>query len=189
MRREPWRCSFLTSLPWCAYWRACDVVPEQAAIILGAAYPIFDTVFDVSAEQRAPRGPSILTCISYFCLQYYMSGLVSANGVDGLALHAFLATTAFACWYIWDRTLTGAVMTFTTGVAGPWVEIGLLQAYPAFTGTELYHYNNPDILGIPLWIAWVYGCGAPAVGNLARGVWRFVEKPVSSDVRKELEGS
>ncbi|MDB4339406.1 INSIG family protein [bacterium] len=144
-------------------------------MILGATYPIFDTLFDVNPDQRAPRAPAILTCISYFCLQYYSSGLLSANGVDGVALHGFLAVTAVACWYTWDRTPTGAVMCVTTGVAGPGVEIGLLQAYPALTGAELYHYNNPDILGIPLWIAWVYACGAPAVGNLARAVWRAVK--------------
>jgi hypothetical protein len=37
-------------------------------------------------------------------------------------------------------------------------------------GLDLYAYTYPDILGTPSWIAWVYFCGAPAVGNLGRRI-------------------
>ena len=35
---------------------------------------------------------------------------------------------------------------------------------------HLYAYAAPDVLGVPTWIPWVYFCGAPAVGLLARAV-------------------
>jgi hypothetical protein len=142
-----------------------------AAVILGAAYPLLDAQLGVPAQQRRPTAPAILTCISFFCMQYYTSGLLTSVGVEGAPLHASLAASAAACWYAWDRTTTGAIMAVVTGLAGPGVEVGLLQGYPALFGAELYHYNNPDVLGIPLWIGWVYACGAPAVGGLARGLW------------------
>jgi hypothetical protein len=51
-------------------------------------------------------------------------------------------------------------------VAGPAAEIFLINVM------HLYHYTDPDFLGIPSWIPWVYFCGAPAVGNLSRAVRR-----------------
>ena len=142
-----------------------------AAIILGVAYPLLDAKLELKEQKRRPSGSAILTCISFFCLQYYTSGLLTSVGVGGAPLHTVLAVTAAACWYVWDRTPTGTIMCVVTGLAGPAVEVGLLQGYPAIFGSELYHYSNPDVLGIPLWISWVYACGAPAVGGLARGLW------------------
>ena len=78
---------------------------------------------------------------------------------------------------IWDRSLTGVTMAIVTGLLGPFVEIGLLKLWPALMGTQLYHYTQPDFWdAIPLWIGWVYACGAPAVGNLGRAVWREMTK-------------
>ena len=147
-----------------------------AAVILGVTYPVLDHVFKVPSKDRLPSGPAILTCISYFTLQYYMSGLLTSNGIDRISLHAFLSVTATYCWYAFDRTATGAVMAFITGTAGPGVELALLHGYPVLFGADLYHYNSPDFFGIPLWIAWVYACGAPAVGGLARGLWNALEE-------------
>ena len=55
-------------------------------------------------------------------------------------------------------------MAVLTGVAGPVTEIFLINVL------HLYHYSDPDFFGIPSWIAWVYFCGSPAVGNLSRAV-------------------
>lgn len=142
-----------------------------AAIILGISYPALDRAFSVPIVSRAPTVPAVLTCISYFSFQYYLSGLLFSQGYSPTILHAVLAFTAAANWAIFDRTPTGAVMSVVTGLAGPIVEVGLLNAAPAMVGGALYRYSAPDVLGIPLWIGWVYACGAPAVGNLARLFW------------------
>ncbi len=73
-------------------------------------------------------------------------------------------------------------MSVVTGVLGPLVEIGLLKGWPAMMGSELYHYTQPDFLdAIPVWIAWVYACGAPAVGNLGRAVWASMTQTPTDD--------
>lgn len=67
-------------------------------------------------------------------------------------------------------------MAVVTGLAGPLVELGLLIAWPQATGYTLYHYTTPDFAeAIPLWIGWVYACGAPAVGNLGRAVFHALK--------------
>ena len=143
-----------------------------AAIILGLSYPYLDRAFNVPSASRLPTAPSVFLCISFFSFQYYLSGLFFAQGCSPALIHAILASTATANWAIFDRTATGAVMSVVTGLAGPLVEIGLLNAAPALVGGALYHYTAPGLLGIPTWIAWVYACGAPAVGNLSRLFWR-----------------
>jgi hypothetical protein len=142
-----------------------------AAIILGVSYPYLDKAFDVPSSSRAPSVPTVLSCISYFSFQYYLSGLLFSQDCSPALLHLILASTAAANWAIFDRTPTGAVMSAVTGLAGPLVEVALLNVAPAVVGGPLYHYTAPDALGIPLWIGWVYACGAPAVGNLARLFW------------------
>ncbi len=142
-----------------------------AAVILGLSYPFLDSVFAVPSASRTPTAPSVFYCISYFSFQYYLSGLLFSQGCSPMQLHAVLAATAAICWAVFDRTPTGAVMSTVTGLAGPAVEIALLNGAPLVLGGALYHYTEPDLLGIPVWIAWVYACGAPAVGNLARLFW------------------
>ena len=72
-------------------------------------------------------------------------------------------------WAVFDCTEQGLAMAVLTAVAGPVAEIFLINVL------HLYHYNNPDFLGIPSWITWVYFCGSPAVVGLgAGGLARFV---------------
>ncbi|KAL6752943.1 hypothetical protein V8C86DRAFT_530655 [Haematococcus lacustris] len=82
-----------------------------------------------------------------------------------LAINGVLAVLAALQFLVFDRTPSGALLSLLTAVCGPAVEVGLIQ------GLHLYHYSHPDWAGIPLWIAWVYAAGGPAVGNLGRRVW------------------
>ena len=66
-------------------------------------------------------------------------------------------------WAVFDCTEQGLAMAVLTAVAGPVAEIFLINVL------HLYHYNNPDFLGIPSWITWVYFCGSPAVVGLGLG--------------------
>ena len=59
-------------------------------------------------------------------------------------------------------------LPISTAVGGPIIEIGLLSIL------GVYHYSDPGETGFfPLWIAPVYFLGGPAVGNLARGLWKL----------------
>ncbi|GAQ78429.1 hypothetical protein KFL_000130110 [Klebsormidium nitens] len=166
-----------------------------AAVILGIGHPLLDSI-DRKSEalsqleatsqlagleggapirsflRKEPTGgyaPSwsfVLISIALFAMQYDLSGVLAEKASSGelswTAVNLALAGTAIAHWATFDRTRSGLFWAALTATVGPLVEIGLIE------GLHLYHYTHPDVFGIPLWIPWVYWCGAPAVGNLGR---------------------
>lgn len=147
-----------------------------AGIILGVSHPLLDA-WRAERGGEQPRGGSdpswsavVLPCIAVFVLQYAASGsleqpLLGQTLLGGVpTIDVLLAATAVATWWAFDRTRQGAFMAALTGFAGPAVEMLLIN------GAHLYAYTHPVLLGTPTWIAWVYFCGAPAVGNLGRKV-------------------
>ena len=118
-----------------------------------------------------PSPAATALAISCFATQYFFSGALATttnnpfgDHVPRLAVDGVLAAWGIAAWWGFDRTAQGLVMACLTAVAGPVAEIGLINI------AHLYAYASPDVLGVPTWIPWVYFCGAPAVGLLARAV-------------------
>jgi hypothetical protein len=157
-----------------------------AGILIGVGVPLLDEALHVGSNtvdtdsagawwQRPPPSwtvtwPGVMVCISCFVMQYALSGGLphllpaSAPPVVDDAILLILALAVFATF---DGTAPGAILALATCVGGPLIEVGLINA----PGLDLYHYTAPDVWGIPTWIAWVYACGGPAVGNLGRMVW------------------
>ena len=117
-----------------------------------------------------PEWGVVYSCIGLFAMQYATSGILATTvnppfpDMPSHAIDAILATWALGQWAVFDYTKQGLAMAVLTGVAGPVTEIFLINVL------HLYHYSDPDFFGIPSWIAWVYFCGSPAVGNLSRAV-------------------
>ena len=133
----------------------------------------------ISASPAKPVGgwePSwafTLASISFFALQYAASGMLASPDFDLLggeghlpyhSIDVFLLLWAAGVWAYFDKTYQGLAIAGAAAVGGPIIEIVLINVF------HLYTYTNPDILGIPSWIPWVYACGGPAVGNLSRTV-------------------
>lgn len=136
---------------------------------------------------RETPWPIVLTCIACFVAQYGASGALEqplmgvtlplSGGVP--ALDALLAAAAVATWAAFDATPQGGFMALLTAVAGPAVEVVLIN------GLHLYSYSHPDTpVGIPLWIAYVYACGGPAVGNLGRRVAQTLSASATATTTK-----
>ena len=118
-----------------------------------------------------PPWPVVLLAVSLFVLQYAASGALEVPLLGQLlpggvpVLDALLVATAVAHWRTFDATRQGLALACLTAVAGPVVEIGLID------GLHLYSYTHPAAaLAVPTGIPWVYFCGAPAVGILGRKV-------------------
>lgn len=133
-----------------------------AGIIIGSLYIILDRAFTTSFAARAPKLSKVSLGVALFSAQYALSGLLVAMNIPLLAIHTILASTALLFWRIFDNTLAGAIVALMTAVGGPAIEVYLVNFL------HLYIYLHADILGVDSWIPWVYMCGAPAVGNLAR---------------------
>ncbi len=101
------------------------------------------------------------------------SGLIPAsNGVIALVLAAGAALLLWA----FDRTWQGVVLAVGTGLGGVVVEATLVRV-------GLFHHTRPDVLGLPVWLPFVYFGGSVAIGNLAR-YWARVEGTAHSSHSK-----
>ena len=149
-----------------AWW-----VPELfgvAGFIIGWLYIVLDHIFQSSPYRRSPSGPIILLGISLFTFQYWLSGALFSSGVERETILDVMSGLAAAGFLVLDNTVAGLISSVATAVGGPIIEIGLLSIL------GVYHYSDPGETGFfPLWIAPVYFLGGPAVGNLARGLWKL----------------
>ena len=137
-----------------------------AGFLIGWLYIWLDEVFDF-AEVVTP--PKVLLGIAYFTLQYWLSGVLYANGVDRSSILSIMSALAAFGFYALDGTWSGFLTSTATALGGPLIEVGLISSLPPDIG---YHYTDSGELGFfPLWILPVYFLGGPANGNLARVFW------------------
>jgi hypothetical protein len=129
----------------------------MSAIVLS-----LDSALNTNEIIRSPSWPKVLYGISLFSGQYYLSGLLDHSLVDSAQIDAVLKAIAAIGFLLIDRSRAGFALAAATAIGGPLAEILLINI------PNLYSYVHPDVLGIPIWIGWVYFLGAPAVGNLAR---------------------
>jgi hypothetical protein len=145
-------------VPW---W--VSLVYMGAALGIGLSHPALDRV--LRRPQRVaitPRG--LAAAFAGMVVLWIGSGLIPAsNGVIALVL------TAGAGLLLWafDRTWQGVVLAVGTGLGGVVVEATLVRL-------DLFHHTRPDVLGLPVWLPFVYFGGSVAIGNLAR-YWTRVE--------------
>ena len=137
-----------------------------AGFLIGWLYIWLDEVFDVE-EVVTPS--KVLMGISYFTLQYWLSGVLYANGVDRSSILSIMSALAALGFYALDGTWSGFLTSTATALGGPLIEVGLISSLPPDIG---YIYTDSGELGFfPLWILPVYFLGGPANGNLARAFW------------------
>ena len=86
------------------------------------------------------------------------------NQASSLFINQFLLIYALIGWYFLDNSLAGLLLSILTSLAGPMVELILINNF------HLYFYKNADYYGICSWIPWVYFFGGSAVGNLSRSI-------------------
>jgi hypothetical protein len=75
-----------------------------AGVIMGGLYVGLDELWDTDKGSRRPSWPTVFSGISYFSLQYYLSGLFAAQLWESLQLNLFLALTAGVCYGLFDRS-------------------------------------------------------------------------------------
>eukprot|EP00562_Extubocellulus_spinifer_P022972 CAMPEP_0178625486 /NCGR_PEP_ID=MMETSP0698-20121128/7905_1 /TAXON_ID=265572 /ORGANISM="Extubocellulus spinifer, Strain CCMP396" /LENGTH=404 /DNA_ID=CAMNT_0020264655 /DNA_START=37 /DNA_END=1251 /DNA_ORIENTATION=- len=151
-----------------AWW-----VPELfglAGFIIGWLYILLDAALQSPAAKREPSPPLILVGISFFTFQYWLSGILYANGVDRGTILNVMSVMAAVGFVGLDLSEAGLWTSLATAVGGPAIEVGLITLLAGYGG---YHYNDLGETGFfPLWILPVYFLGGPAVGNLSRGLWK-----------------
>lgn len=135
-----------------------------AGLLIGGLYWILD---DALSSPRSSQWSSVtwtLQAVACFAANYIASGFLWSHGMGAGPLALILAVWALACWWFFDGTTAGLMIAVLTAIGGPLLEVGLVNA----PWWDLYAYNQADFYGVDSWIPWVYLCGAPAVGCVAR---------------------
>src|SRR5262249_40238619 len=90
------------------------------------------------------------------------------NAVIALLLGA---ASLLVIWAL-DRTWQGLALAIGTSIGGAVVETTLVHL-------RLFHHARPDVLGLPVWLPFLYFAGAVAIGNLSRYWCRQPESALS----------
>ena len=144
-----------------------------AGFLIGWLYILLDKLLMTDNISRKVTTPQILVGISFFTLQYWLSGVLFAYDVNRTIILTVMSICAFAGYQTLDRTTPGLITSLATAIGGPLIEVALITGLSATSGG--YHYSDPGETGFfPLWIVPVYFLGGPANGNLARGVWNVL---------------
>lgn len=149
-----------------AWW--VPVLFGVAGWLIGWLYIVFDAITQTRTELKQPSPPKILVGISIFTLQYWLSGILVANGMDRTGILNAMSLYAAVGFLALDGTVAGFSTSAATGLGGPLIEVGLLSMSKAGFMPGGYHYNDLGETGFfPLWIVPVYFLGGPAVGELS----------------------
>ncbi len=94
-----------------------------------------------------------------FGLGYFASGYLPASNAVKAALLLVLA--GVLCVMLEGARPKALLLALVVAITGPLFEVMLVRS-----GT--FAHLQPDFLGIPVWLAPLYLCAAPALGSIAR---------------------
>ena len=129
----------------------------SAAVAIGFSHPLADPLIN---NLRRPR--KLITSIaelSWLLLAY----LIAASPISSLAKTALFFLIYFNFWLLTGRGWQNLLLSLVTAITGTLVEMTLVAA-------GAFSYLQPDILGVPYWLPFMYACASLAVGDLGRSL-------------------
>lgn len=159
----PWADSFHTHAGVLSYYKVLAFqmawwVPllfGLATVLIGFSHIHLDDRFAMQPQAR--NWVEIFWALGLFLVIYKLSALLQSSGIK-LFLLGFLSLTT---WYFLDRRVLGLGQALLTALVGSLAEILLIKF-------KLFFYWEPDFLGIPLWLPFLYMAASVSVGHLAR---------------------
>lgn len=129
----------------------------SAAVAIGYSHPLVDPLIH---NIRPPRRISTSVAeLGWLVLAY----LVAASPLGSLAKAGLLMLVYLNFWLLVGRGWQNLLLSLVTAITGTLVEMTLVAAGAFF-------YLQPDILGVPYWLPWIYACASLAVGDLGRSL-------------------
>ncbi len=129
----------------------------SAAVAIGYSHPLVDPLIH---NIRPPRRISTSVAeLGWLALAY----LVAASPLGSLAKAGLLMLIYLNFWLLVGRGWQNLLLSLVTAITGTLVEMTLVAAGAFF-------YLQPDILGVPYWLPWIYACASLAVGDLGRSL-------------------
>jgi phosphatidylglycerophosphate synthase len=128
-----------------------------ASLAIGLTHPMADALL-----HRPVREPLTVSRVAAgfagFCAIWVASG---ALPLGSAAVAAILAPASLALWWWLDRTWQGLAQAAATAAGGCAVEVVLSRA-------GLFAHTHPDVLGVALWLPFIYVAASVGLGNVGR---------------------
>jgi hypothetical protein len=128
-----------------------------ASLAIGLSHPVADAFLRRRARQPL-TGARVAAGFAGFCAVWVASGAIPLGSA---AVAAVLAPASLALWWWLDRTWQGLAQAAATAAGGCAVEVGLSRA-------GLFAHTHPDVLGVALWLPWIYVAASVGLGNVGR---------------------
>lgn len=128
----------------------------SAGVMFGLARPIWERVLG----WRTPPPSLGIACagLAFFVASYLSSGVLPFGAAWKSVV---LATLAIACWWLLDRSLLGAALGLGAAISGTGFEAAIIHL-------GAFHYVNPDVLGVAIWLPLLYVTVGVGVGNFGK---------------------
>lgn len=140
---------------WVPWW--VPLLYTGAALAIGLSHPLLDP----RIRRRPPRPLTpgrVAGGLAGFCAVWVLSGALPFSSA---VVAAILAPASLGLWWWLDRSGPGLLQAATTAAGGCVVEIVLSRA-------GLFSHTHPDVLGVALWLPWIYVAASVGVGNMGR---------------------
>lgn len=146
---------YTTPVFWLMAWWT-PLVFAFGSLATGLSYPLMEKIL----KRPTPRLPlsRVLLANALFYLSYILSAYLP---LDVVGKTTTLTILWIISWLACDRTLIGIALSLTAAICGPLFESFLSQ-------NELFHYTNPDFLGVPAWLPALYAVAAIGNGYLGK---------------------
>lgn len=128
----------------------------SATVFIAHSHLTFDRL--LKRPQKKLSWTTVVIGLASFMFLYFCSGFLK---IETIPMVVFLAIGSSMVYLTMDRTWQGAIYCVLTALIGSLVEV-------AISGFDLFYYYEPDILGIPYWLPFLYIAASVAVGNFAR---------------------
>ena len=139
-------------LPW---W--VPLLYAGAALAIGLSHPAGDALLGRRPRLPLTRG-RVVAGFAGFCAVWLASG---ALPLSSAIVAGILAPGSLALWWWLDRSWQGLLQAAATAAGGCAVEVVLSRA-------GLFSHTHPDVLGVALWLPWIYVAASVGVGNVGR---------------------
>lgn len=138
-----------------AWW--VPLIFGVAAVAIGYSHPLIDPILHNFRHSR--RLSTSIAELSWLLLAY----VIAASPISSLSKAILLGLIYFNFWLLTGRGWQNLLLSLVTAITGTLVEMTLVAA-------GAFSYLQPDILGVPYWLPFIYACASLAVGNLGRSL-------------------
>ena len=114
-----------------------------------------------AAVQQRAQPPAVALSTGATAALLALSAVLYKDAVPYPAIAGILAGCAVLNWRTFDGTRQGAFVGVLCGLAAPLSELVIIRL-------GLWHYLQPDVLGLPSWVPLCYIFYTPPLSNLAR---------------------